>query len=172
MEGLNRNQLNRAGGLRESLGRNLGLGRSGLSNGHRSGYGGSSISNHRGGCESRGTGRMAIQARMMDSAKISAYNRAGLNHSRLTDGTSGYRSRADGGRLEKLMYEASHDHNMDHIINDVDLIDRIGSSHPHLKYSPHRSNIIEIDREAHEKVRQAKQKAKGFNELNALQQTL
>ena len=109
---------------------------------------------------------------MMDKSRISAHNRAGCNHSRLRDGTSGYRSRADGGRLEKLMYEASHDHNMDHIVNDVDLIDRIGSSHPHLKYSPHRGNIIEIDREAHEKVRQAKQNAKGFNELNALQQTL
>ena len=109
---------------------------------------------------------------MMDSAKISAHNRAGLNHSRLRDGTSGYRSRADGGRLERLMYEANHDHNMDHIVNDVDTIDRIGSSNPHLRYSPHRGNSIEIDREAHEKVRQAKQNAKNFNELNALQQTL
>ena len=128
MESLDRNQINRANGLRRSLGKGLGLGTRDLTRGHRSGYGGSSISNHRGGCGSRGTGRMANLARMMDSAKISSHNRAGLNHSRLTDGTSGYRSRADGGRLEKLMYEASHDHNMDHIVNDVDLIDRIGSS--------------------------------------------
>ncbi len=71
---------------------------------------------------------------MMDRAKISAHNRAGYDHSRLRDGTSGYRSRTDGGRLERLMYEAAHDHNVDHIVDDLDLVNRIGSKHPHLNY--------------------------------------
>ena len=81
------------GGLDAGLGRGLGSSGLGLgTGGHRRGYGGLGASSHRGGCGSRGTGRTANLARMMDRAKINSHNRAGCNHSRLRDGTTGYRS--------------------------------------------------------------------------------
>jgi hypothetical protein len=48
------------------------------------------------------------------------------------------------------MYEASHEHNVDSIVDDVDLIDKIGSSCPHLKHHHPAHNSIELDRDAHE----------------------